>query len=199
MLQYVSELRHYEGLLIIKSTVPPATVETIIDVRPKTVIWPELLREKTAFMDVRSPRLVVLGATSDEGWTAAHNLILHKMQIVVPDDRIVYVNPIEASVFKYTLNTFLAVKVAFMHQMYSWLYARGEESSWDTIASLLAQEGRVGASHLQAPGEHGLGFGGHCLPKDASALLHQAIGDGYYASMIDSAFTANVQLKKRNK
>ena len=197
VMQYVSELRHYGGLLIIKSTVPVSTVEKIIDVRPRTVIWPELLREKSALMDVRSPRLVVLGATSDVEWTATH-LLIRKMQMVVSDDRICYVTPIEASVFKYTLNSFLAVKVAFMHQMYAWLYARGEEGSWDTIAGLLKEEGRVGASHLNAPGEHGLGFGGHCLPKDMNAMLYQAADDGYFLNILDAANVANERLKKRN-
>jgi UDPglucose 6-dehydrogenase len=195
VMDYITKLKDFAGVVIVKSTVPPKTVETILAARPATVVWPELLRERTAARDIRYPTVLPVGA-DDENFKRVRKFILERTEIEVEVDQIKQLTPVEASIFKYTVNSFLSVKVVFMHQMYLWLKKRGQVESWDKIADVLADEPRIGSSHLRAPGEHGFGFSGHCFPKDTEALFAQAYNDGTWLELLGDAIQINAKLQK---
>ena len=68
---------------------------------------------------------------------------------------------------KYTVNSFLATKVAFMNEL-----CNQYGGDWDELKSLLKLDPRLGASHLDVPGPTGdYGYGGECFPKDVKAFL----------------------------
>lgn len=192
VMHYVKMLRDYDGIVVVKSTVLPSTVDKILKVLPSAVVWPELLRAQNANDDMRAPSLVVLGTSRIEIYDELKKLIINDTSIDIKPDLIRHVTPHEASIFKYTTNTFLAMKVAYMHQMYLWLRSQGLQSSWDNVTDLLALEGRVGSSHLKVPGIDGFGFGGMCFPKDTFALSKEAKG---HLSILDFVVEENEKLR----
>lgn len=194
VIEYVKRLKTFDGIVVVKSTVPPATVEKISEINPKIVIWPELLREKHANEDMANPTLTIIGASFGIEFAHLENFITSFTNIRV-NNGIRHVTPIEASIFKYAVNSFLATKVLFMHQMYQWIDTRGETSSWPIISELLASEGRIGATHLTVPGDHGLGFAGTCFPKDTEALLEQVGKDKTTFPILESIIGQNKELR----
>lgn len=194
IMSVVKSLARYNGTVVVKSTVPPSTVDKLLSIRPSIVIWPELLRELHSKEDMKQPSLIVIGSNSHDDFSKLFYLILEKTNIEINTGRIRKVSPVEASMFKYTVNSFLAMKVVFMHEMHLWATERGE--NWDNVADILALEGRVGSSHLRAPGVHGFGFDGTCFPKDTQALAMQARYDGAELSLLEQAIEINKKLQK---
>lgn len=205
VINHVERLKDYSGCLIVKSTVPPSTVEKIQKIRPTTIIWPELLRESNAARDILWPDIIVVGAPSDMQFQYVANFIMNETEIHwnknpslhPPNSKIWKVSPKEASFFKYAVNSFLATKVLFFHQMFQWMETRGDGASYEMLTKLLSAEGRVGDSHLKAPGEHGLGYAGSCLPKDVEALLNQVYHkDGTSFPLLNEVHEINKQQRK---
>lgn len=205
VLDYVERLKDWPGCLVIKSTIPPSTVEKIQKIRSSTVIWPELLREAHAERDIKWPDVIVVGAPTtmqfqfvesfikeetEIGWNAAPSL--HPAR-----SRIRHVKPVEASIFKYAVNSFLATKTLFFHQMQRWMEASGRGENFEGVTKLLAEESRIGTTHMQAPGEHGYGFAGSCFPKDVEALLDQVYHEDLTTfPLLDAVNVQNKQLRK---
>ena len=72
---------------------------------------------------------------------------------------------------KYFTNCFLATKVSFANEMYS--LATSLNLDYDKIVEYATLDERLGNSHWQVPGHDGdFGFGGHCFPKDLSAIIN---------------------------
>lgn len=187
------KLKNYFGLVVIKSTIPPWAVESILHELPNVVVWPELLREAHAYDDMQNPTLTVIGAN--------RSVDAQTLKSFIEDETVIILNQcqemtsVEASIFKYLTNSFLATKVVFMHEAYQWMMARGmSRAGYESVMSALASEGRVGSSHLMAPGTHGLGFGGACFPKDTQALLAQAQRDGSPLDLLQAAMVINANL-----
>ena len=76
----------------------------------------------------------------------------------------------DAAMIKYTHNAWLALKVAFFHELF--LNTKHmQDFNYSTLTSTLGYMKNIGPSHMIAPGFDGkLGFGGHCFPKDTKAL-----------------------------
>ena len=100
----------------------------------------------------------------------------------------------EASLAKYTINSFLATKVSFMNEIYQLAQAIGAD--YNHVAKMVSLDKRIGNSHLQVPGPDGsFGFGGMCFPKDTSALLKYADEAGVSLNVLDAAVKKNVLLR----
>jgi UDPglucose 6-dehydrogenase len=71
---------------------------------------------------------------------------------------------------KYFINTFLATKVSFANEMK--YICDNLDLDYDKVVEYATYDERLGKSHWAVPGPDGeLGFGGHCLPKDLSAIV----------------------------
>jgi UDPglucose 6-dehydrogenase len=67
------------------------------------------------------------------------------------------------------MNSFYALKVTFMNQMFDVAQEVGVD--WNNVANILSEHPWMGSHHFQVPGPDGQrGFGGPCLPKDTKAL-----------------------------
>lgn len=76
----------------------------------------------------------------------------------------------QAAFAKYVENCFLATKVTFFNEMYK-IYNECGFDGFDMMVDAITIDPRIGRSHTQVPGPDGkFGWGGHCLPKDVSAL-----------------------------
>ena len=55
------------------------------------------------------------------------------------------------------------------------------DESWENFINFIARDKRVGNSHMDVPGHDGrFGFGGACLPKDASMQLQNMLNQFKY-------------------
>ncbi len=99
---------------------------------------------------------------------------------------------IEAEIIKYMENSFLALKVAFVNQMYD--VARASEADWETVREGWLLDPRIGRAHSVVFPED-RGFGGRCLPKDLDAIRAYAQGLGVDASILDAVALANRRLR----
>lgn len=174
VVEAVEKLKDNNATIIIKSTLPISAVQTLLQINPELVFCPEFLREKFAEKDAINPSIIVIGGYSKRRRQILRNILQDhsnvKTQRPNGSCKIREVNPEEAMAFKYLVNTFLATKVVFLHQFQQWLQDTKINASWETIITLIEDEGRLGKTHLNAPGTHGYGFGGSCFPKDTEAL-----------------------------
>ena len=75
---------------------------------------------------------------------------------------------------KYLTNSFLATKVSFANEIYQ--VCEKLNIDYDKVVEYATLDDRLGKSHWNVPGPDGdFGFGGHCLPKDLSALIYLAM------------------------
>ena len=149
--------------IVVKSTVTP----DITTNWPVNVVYnPEFLTEKSANEQFVSPPFHILG-----GWTDATRYVekVYEEYSLCDPCPALHMTQEEASFVKYTINSFLAMKVLFFNQLYD---AVGEtNANFATIIKAVGMDDRVGSSHTKVPGFDGKqGYGGACFPKDTSAF-----------------------------
>ena len=108
----------------------------------------------------------------------------------------------EAAMVKYTINTFLAMKVAFMNQIYQVftdLYdSPPHHETWKAFTEMLSADMRFGTSHLQVPGPDGqYGYGGTCFPKDVKAFI--GFDENERLTILREVEQANTQIRLTGK
>lgn len=160
VLSVISEIRKHNPKMpiLLKSTVLPDFADELNEFDNVTYS-PEFLTAKNAYKDVENGQNVILAGQNPHIWADLFADL--GKQIHLTDMR-------TAAFMKYTVNTFLATKVAFMNEMYD-LY----EDDWSKLKNLLKTDPRVGLSHIDVPGHDGeRGYGGDCFPKDVKAFIH---------------------------
>jgi UDPglucose 6-dehydrogenase len=169
--EVIREINSYatdNPIVVIKSTVPPGTTEKMNKNYSKvTVIFnPEFLTEENFLEDFRNQKRIILGG--DRKGTNKLRQIYSK---VFPNATIVKTGSNTAEMVKYFTNTFLATKVSFANEMYSVCEQIGID--YDKVVEYATYDERLGKSHWAVPGPDGdFGYGGHCLPKDLSAIIN---------------------------
>src|SRR5881296_2239205 len=169
-------------LIVEKSTVPARTaywIDTTIrrlagpehefDVASN----PEFLREGSAVRDFLQPDRIVIGADTDR----ARSLLLDLYEPNF-DCPIISTSVTTAELIKQTANSFLATKISFINMVADLCEELGVDVA--TVARGIGLDPRIGSHFLNA----GLGFGGSCLPKDLSALIKVAEGNGVDVGML---------------
>jgi UDP-glucose 6-dehydrogenase len=97
-------------------------------------------------------------------------LNLYYKYSIVKTDKIFLTTVRTAAMCKYMMNSFYAMKVIFMNEMYDVI----GNDDWDELTDILSQHPWMGSHHFQVPGPDGdRGFGGPCLPKDTEALANE--------------------------
>ena len=154
--------------IVIKSTITPGTTHTW-NKRYESlniVFNPEFLTERNAVDDYDNQDRIILGGPRPT--TTELKQIFSK---VFPKAHIVKTDSTHAEMVKYLTNTFLSVKVSFANEMYQ--LCEGLNIDYDKVVEYATVDERLGESHWSVPGHDGdLGFGGHCFPKDLSAILN---------------------------
>jgi UDPglucose 6-dehydrogenase len=177
---------------LIKSTVTPVVVETLHEIyKDHSLTYsPEFLRANTADSDFINQSFAVIGGEDPEFfWQDLLSTVLDKCKIYFT------CSDVEASMVKYTVNSFLATKVAFFNNLYDLCQANGAEYS--IVRQIVTQDTRIGSSHTLVPGVNGeRGFGGHCFPKDTEALLHYANSIGVNLDVLKSVVESNQTARK---
>jgi len=165
----IAESAHDKQIVVIKSTVPPGTTDRLHrKYRNISVIFnPEFLTEANFIEDFKNQNRIILGGTRN-----GTNIVRQLYSRVFPHATIVKTGAQHAEMVKYFTNCFLATKVSFANEMK--MICDGLNIDYDKVVEYSTYDERLGKSHWAVPGPDGdLGFGGHCLPKDLSAIINQ--------------------------
>jgi UDPglucose 6-dehydrogenase len=155
-------------IVVIKSTVPPGTTDRInAEYTKSTVIFnPEFLTEANFIDDFKNQNRIILGG--DRKGTSKVRQLYSRL---FPQATIVKTGAKHAEMVKYFTNCFLATKVSFANEMK--YICDSIDLDYDKVVEYATYDKRLGKSHWSVPGPDGdLGFGGHCLPKDLSAMVN---------------------------
>jgi len=148
----------YTGLTVVKSTILPHHLKEF-----DVLYNPEFLTERTHLEDFINPPMLIIGGDRGE-----ELLELYDDYSIVKTDKKFLTSIENASHIKYMMNTFYAMKVTYMNEMYDVI---GKED-WAEVTGILAQHPWMGTHHFEVPGPDGRrGFGGKCFPKDTKALV----------------------------
>jgi UDPglucose 6-dehydrogenase len=146
---------------------------------------PEFLREGTAISDFMSPDRIVIGAPNNR----AFNVITELYRPL--NAHIIFTTVKSAELIKYASNSFLATKISFINEIANICEKVGSDVV--EVAYAIGLDKRIGREFLNA----GIGYGGSCLPKDVSALIHLAKTHGYDPEILISVNRTNEEQRMR--
>jgi GDP-mannose 6-dehydrogenase len=181
-----------EHSVVIRSTVPPGTVEEIVapeladglvgsGITIGTAMCPEFLREGSGITDFFAPPFIVVG-TSDRHVAGAVTDLFGFL-----DEPVQVVDVRVAEALKYACNAFHATKVSFTNEI-ARLFRLLDVDSRE-VMSLFCQDNvlNISPSYLRP----GFAFGGSCLGKDLRSLLHLARVHGTDLPLLASTLSTN--------
>jgi UDPglucose 6-dehydrogenase len=178
----LEKLKDYNGVIISKTTAPPAIYENLSKQYKNLVHAPEFLTAANASRDYSNGKFAIIGGATLAYIREAERIIRLSQTAL---QTVVHCTAAEASLAKYTINCFLATKVIFMNEIAGLAAASGID--YNNVA---------GNSHMRVPGPDGaLGFGGMCFPKDTAALLKYAESFNVSLNTIDASVKKNTLLR----
>jgi UDPglucose 6-dehydrogenase len=183
----------HRPIIVNKSTVPVGTSVAVDHILTATnghgpfhvVSNPEFLREGTAVHDFFHPDRIIVGAFDSASAEAVADLYVALNAPVLVTD------PKTAEMIKYASNAFLATKVSFINEIAEICAAVGADAT--TVATGMGLDPRIGPLYLQ----HGLGFGGSCLPKDVRALAYMGSVYGTHPQLLNAVLQINAAQRRR--
>lgn len=176
-----------DKIVVIKSTIVPGTTDKLNSKYENITIAfnPEFLTERNAIEDYENQNRIILG-----GPRTATTKLKQVFSKVFPKAEIIKTDSTHAEMVKYLINTFLSVKVSFANEIYQLC---GKLSiDYDKVVEYATHDERLGNSHWSVPGHDGdFGFGGHCFPKDLSALISLTNELGTLNNVLDATKKTN--------
>ena len=192
--QVVDELSDLDErlVLVMKSTVPVRTGERVrarLDERGLAHVGyvsnPEFLAEGTALANFTQPDRVVVGAFVD----ADGDRVAALYQPL--DAPIVRTDVASAEMIKLASNAALMTRISFINEIANVCELVGADV--EEVARGVGLDARLGRHFLRA----GIGYGGSCFPKDASALKQLAANSGYHFQLLTAVIEVNELQKRR--
>ena len=175
--------------ILIKSTISIEGWDLIRTefVKSNLTFSPEFLRAETALEDFKNTKHFMMGGDNVGLWSGVYIKAMGNISISN--------SPVaELILIKYFRNAFLATKVAFFNEMYD--LCQATDLDYKTVSWLVGQDPRIGNSHTEVTEQRG--FGGHCFPKDMSALLYTADNNNTKLGLINQAINYNSTIRKDN-
>lgn len=176
--------------VLLKSTVPPGTTDHLVDLTGKQICYsPEYVGQSTyyqPFFDGSAtsvPFVIFGGEPPVRQW-----FIDALLPILGPTKVYFQCTAREAELVKYMENAYFATKVTFVNEFYRICQAVGAD--WHTVREGWLLDPRVEPMH-SAVFPASPGFGGRCLPKDLSAIVHTATRAGYEPEFLSEVLRSN--------
>ena len=180
-------------IAVVKSTVPPGSCamwnERYAGSNLKVIFNPEFLTEANALKDFEQQDRIILGGEPEAVAPAAelYEFLFRTVPVIKTTTQI-------AETVKYMTNAFLAVKVAFANEMRQLCDAMTVD--YEQAITYAKLDKRLGDTHWRVPGPDGAwGFGGHCFPKDLSALMHHGSKLGVATPVMAGAWEKNLEVR----
>ena len=177
--------------VVIRSTVPPGTVEDMTAILEATfqrsgpdvavAMCPEFLREGTAMADFLSPPYTVIGSSDLRAIDAVSRLFSFL------DAPLRVVHPRTAEALVYACNAFHATKISFANEVGRIFGRLGVDSR--EVMKLFCEDGRLNISTKYL--RPGFAFGGSCLTNDLRSLLHIARSESIDIPLLSGALASN--------
>ena len=188
----ITDNQEIKKTIVIKSTVSPGTTDKwnssyeSLDI----VFNPEFLTEANAIEDFNNQNRIILG-----GPRPATTELRRIYSKVFPKAHIIKTDSTHAEMVKYLTNSFLATKVSFANEIYQ--ICDKLNIDYDKVVEYATLDDRLGKSHWNVPGPDGdFGFGGHCLPKDLSALIYLAMNLHTETNVLNAVEETNDVVRK---
>ena len=183
-------------VVVVKSTVPPGTTETIVKPAVLTAsgkseneigfaMNPEFLREGRAIGDFLHPDRIVIGSSHAR---AGERVAEVYRGFEAP---VVRTGLAAAEMIKYASNAFLATKISFSNEIGNICKLLGIDVY--EVMKGVGLDQRIGPQFLDA----GAGFGGSCFPKDISSLASLARRTGIEPRILRAVLEVNEQQPHR--
>ena len=191
-IELITDNQEIKKTIVIKSTVSPGTTNKwnssyeSLDI----VFNPEFLTEANAVEDFNNQNRIILG-----GPRPATTELRRMYSKVFPKAHIIKTDSTHAEMVKYLTNSFLATKVSFANEIYQ--ICDKLNIDYDKVVEYATLDDRLGKSHWNVPGPDGdFGFGGHCLPKDLSALIYLAMNLHTETNVLNAVEETNDVVRK---
>lgn len=179
-------------LILIKSTVPPGTTDSLCKKYGKKVHFsPEYMGESKYFTpfwkypdptDARSHTFVIIGGE------CASDIAGYFMKVMSVDTVFSLTSNVEAELTKYMENSFFATKVTFCNEFYQIAKAFGVD--YKSLRENWLLDPRINRNHTLVFDDE-LGFGGKCFPKDVNAIIVAAEEKGYSPGLLKEVLISN--------
>ena len=195
----ISEVSDHSVPVLIKSTVPVGTsvkIQNLIhkglkerkmDILIPVASNPEFLHEGVAISEFYNPDRIVLGTHDEQVIEVANKLY---KDVMPESNEILVMSPESSELTKYASNAFLGTKISYMNQLSQFCSLAG--ANIDDVRKGMGPDPDISPGYLYA----GCGFGGSCLPKDISSLIHQAGEKGKDLSILKAVREVNENQKK---
>ena len=177
--------------VVIRSTVPPGTVEDVTailqdafsDSGPDVAVamCPEFLREGTGIADFYAPPYTVIGAQDVRAIDSISRLFSFL------DAPVRVVHPRTAEALKYACNAFHATKISFANELGRIFSRLGVDSR--EVMDLFCEDTSLNISPRYL--RPGFAFGGSCLPKDLRSLLYLARTESIDIPLLSGTLVSN--------
>jgi UDPglucose 6-dehydrogenase len=180
-----------QSYILIKSTISPGTTDSLQQKysRLRLIFNPEFLTEANSINDYKNQTRIIFGG--DNADISYVQLIFQKCY---PKATIIRTSATIAEMIKYITNTFLATKISFANEIYQ--ICDKLNIDYDKVIEYAKFDDRLGYSHWSVPGPDGdFGYGGHCFPKDISALKFLANSMSIDTSILDATINKNNQIR----
>ena len=177
-------------LIVIRSTVPPGTTQSLAAQYEKRLIFqPEYLGETAShpLADPKKHEFIVLGGDPADSAQVA-DLYSRGYHASV---RFFFTDSVTAELAKYMGNAFFATKVLFCAEFRKIAEAFGVD--YPRLREIWLADNRISPDHTFAFPEEP-GFGGKCLPKDLLAIIDSANSNGYDAEFLRAVHEINARV-----
>lgn len=190
--EVLENLKGMPGVIISKVTAPPSVYTRLHNEYPNLVHSPEFLVAATANEDFINGHFAFIGGSEEYVQVAEEIIRIGQRNLL----DVKFSTIAEAALAKYTINSFLALKVSFLNQLYD--LSKELNIDYYKLQDLLSSEKRLGESHMHVPGPDGSrGFGGACFPKDTKALVAEAKNVKVNLSILESAIKYNDIIREK--
>ena len=174
------------GVVVIKSTVTPNIAEDLCRFK-RFVYSPEFLTERNAIAEFLSPQFHIIGGRPEYTKKVKNLYMFNSNCNPAP---VYYMTPSEASLVKYGINSFLAMKVTWFNQWKDLTEKSG--GRYSVVSNAIGSDHRIGHSHTKVPGPDGKkGYGGSCFPKDTNAIYNYSVDKMEQLSILGAIIDIN--------